>query len=127
MTKIYAVETGDYSDYSVVGVFSTEEKAKTLADWLGGDVTEWELDEVQVGDLPKDPCWSVTSLPNGIDIDGVYLDPCPSLSRLAYRNEINPYYGGRVNVVVFAPDEAHARKIAADLFREYKARGEMNQ
>jgi hypothetical protein len=44
MDKIWVVEEGEYSDYRVVGVFSTKENAELVADKFGGDVAEWPID-----------------------------------------------------------------------------------
>ena len=41
---IWVVEEGDYSDYRVVGVFSSEANAKQIAELVGGDVAEWPID-----------------------------------------------------------------------------------
>ena len=37
MTKVYMVTSGQYSDYRVVGLFSTEEKAQFVCDGLNQD------------------------------------------------------------------------------------------
>lgn len=44
--KVYAIENGEYSDYHIVGVFSTRENAEYACQHLrdGGQVVEWELD-----------------------------------------------------------------------------------
>lgn len=54
---IWVVEKGDYSDYQVVGVFSSRENAQLVADAINKDdpydkatVDEWPLDPV-VGEL----------------------------------------------------------------------------
>lgn len=51
LTKIWVVEQGSYSDYSVVGVFTSEKNARLVADAINvGDrydeatISEWELD-----------------------------------------------------------------------------------
>ena len=51
-TPIFAVEQGSYSDFRVVGVFSTREAAERLAAWINAgaswmdqaEVSEWVLD-----------------------------------------------------------------------------------
>ena len=47
--KVWAVEQGSYSDYHVVGVFSSEENAQKIVDFLHNDydqpsIVEWTLD-----------------------------------------------------------------------------------
>ncbi len=53
MTKVYAIEQGSYSDYRVVGVFSTRENAQTVVDYMkangrsyddDAEIAEWDLD-----------------------------------------------------------------------------------
>ena len=43
---IWVVEQGEYSDYRVVGVFTSEQNAQTVADAIGCDasVAQWPLD-----------------------------------------------------------------------------------
>lgn len=45
MSKVWWVETGSYSDYAVLGVYSTKENADLAAAQQGGSVVEVELDE----------------------------------------------------------------------------------
>jgi hypothetical protein len=43
--KVWVVEHGEYSDYRVVGVFSSEEKAQLIANAISGSiVNEWTMD-----------------------------------------------------------------------------------
>lgn len=42
---IYIVTEGEYSDYGIRGVFSTQAKAQAYVDGNGGDIEEWGLDE----------------------------------------------------------------------------------
>jgi len=51
MATVWVVEQGEYSDYRVVGVFTTEARAKAVADMVNGperaydaSVSEWPLD-----------------------------------------------------------------------------------
>jgi hypothetical protein len=46
MATIWVVEQGEYSDYRVVGVFSSKENAQQIRDAVGDDATvaEWTLD-----------------------------------------------------------------------------------
>lgn len=47
MASIWVIETGEYSDYNVVGVFSSEENAKLYAASAGiseDSISEWTLD-----------------------------------------------------------------------------------
>lgn len=44
-TSVWVVESGEYSDYRVVGVFSSKENAQQIADAIDDDATvaEWSL------------------------------------------------------------------------------------
>lgn len=44
MSKIYVVTDGEYSDYHIIGVCSTPERASVVATLYGGTVEEYELD-----------------------------------------------------------------------------------
>lgn len=47
MTTIYVVSTGDYSEYHIVGICSTKEKAEILQTATNADgIEEWPLDEL---------------------------------------------------------------------------------
>lgn len=48
MTTIYLVTSGEYSDYCVEGVFSSEKLAKEFAVKSGGEIEPWVLDERSV-------------------------------------------------------------------------------
>jgi len=54
MKKVYIVTQGSYSDYHIVNVFSTKEKADTYVKECGGDINEFELD------LPRNEWWEIT-------------------------------------------------------------------
>lgn len=47
MTSVWIIESGNYSDYQVNGIFSTKEKAERAAKWIDrSQVVERELDPV---------------------------------------------------------------------------------
>lgn len=72
---IWVIEEGEYSDYHVVGVYSTEENAKTVLEKMHGDapqIREWNLDP-DVEELRKGlSLWRVLMLKNG-DIENCEL------------------------------------------------------
>lgn len=52
---LYVVTEGEYSDYHIVGIYSTKEQAEKVKKYYSGlwdypDIEEWELD----GDVPED-------------------------------------------------------------------------
>ena len=113
MKKIYVLTEGDYSDYHIVGVYSTSElaqEAQTL--YPDSGIEEYDLD-----DIPEHPpgmlAWGV----NIEDSDIVYTylsDPqeCPS-----ERDCLNGVYA----VNCWAVDEEHANKIALDKYYQHQA------
>lgn len=52
--KVYVVTSGEYSDYRIVGIYSTEDKAQRVMDADRGDIDlydeyrieEWDIDEI---------------------------------------------------------------------------------
>lgn len=44
MKTVWVIETGEYPDYRVEGVFSTKERAEAVNAKVGGEVSEWPLD-----------------------------------------------------------------------------------
>lgn len=74
MGKVYVVTAGEYSDYDIVKIFSTCEKAQEyidIASSLGGiiqekfnDIQEWELDDFNISELYIQYCYkhSITNL-----------------------------------------------------------------
>ena len=45
MAKVWIVTSGEYSDYSIDGVFSTNELAAKYCEKWGGEIETWNLDE----------------------------------------------------------------------------------
>ena len=113
MKKIYVLTEGDYSDYHIVGVYSTSELAQEAQTLYPGSLIEnHDLD-----DIPEHPpgmlAWGV----NIEDSNIVYtylVDPheCP-----LERDCLNGVYA----VNCWAVDEEHANKIALDKYYQYQA------
>ena len=113
MKIIYVLTEGDYSDYHIVGVYSTQElaqEAQTL--YPDSGIEEYDLD-----DIPEHPpgmlAWGVTIKDSTIGY--TYLsDPheCPS-----ERDCPNGVYA----VNCWAVDEEHANKIALDKYYQHQA------
>ena len=134
MTKVYVVHSGDYSDRRIRGVFSDKQRAENFSQFLEGETIgqteEWELDgeaipswyasglrlfycgqvfqggsgndeEIEVG-----PTWMQSEW-QSIDLDSV---------RLSYHTRHST-----LSTYCLARDEAHALKIAADRFAQWKA------
>jgi hypothetical protein len=44
MKTVWVIEDGEYSDYHVVGVFTSKENAERIRQLAGGTVAEWDMD-----------------------------------------------------------------------------------
>lgn len=115
MTTVYVVTDGVYSDYSILGIYSSREKAeyaKMVYD-AGNEIKEWILDKLP----PHTPgmlFWRV-----GIGRDGANVSrtspgvrPGIDTATKGYRPPDSLYF------YIEARDEAHAIKIVS----EYRAR-----
>jgi hypothetical protein len=121
--KIYIVTAGDYSDYHINGVCSTEEKADELMKLTRGDyIEEFELDK-----FPEHPPglykFQVNMNKNG-DVpqrNGIYPMDCTDMFKIYAHDGIvvlplevdwQPSSDGYTSFYVWAKDETHAVKIA---------------
>ena len=117
MTTMYVVTSGAYSDYMVHGVYSTKERARAAADYIGwdGQVEEYDLD------------YAADPLLQGFRLLEVYIDrDGEAVVRKAYPSDAFHVVPGRwsfgqfgdervqMRGYVWARDEAHAIKIAND-------------
>ena len=127
MTKIYAVEVGDYSDYRVEGVFSTKENAEMYfaalpeSRWNIPNIAEWELDaHVDKLILGMKMFWV------RMDKDGnsVVNLTTPEESLCNDQFIDRGIMAGQLLCYVWATDHAHAAKIANERRVQYIASGE---
>ena len=136
MATIWVVEQGEYSDYRVVGVFTTKENAQQIADVVGDDATvaEWPLDpgieDMNAGRKP----FRVFMLRDGT-VEHVREE---TMDRSLLAGLDGPFLmkrGGRpfgataptppcLNVAVWAHDAEHATKIANEHRTRLIASGE---
>jgi len=122
MGNVWVIERGEYSDYHVVGVFTSEANAQVVLDKLGeGEIAKWVLDpaveELRAG-LEQ---WNVWILANG-DIErvnkakNVYSHELAGNVHIWLRSQAEFYNGKNapdvLDCTVWARDEAHAIKIA---------------
>ena len=126
MKTVWVVEEGSYSDYRVVGVFSSKENAEKVADLVGGCVDVWPLDP-RIEDMNEGRYPYFVSM----ERDGT--------TRMVKREQWHyafDRYHGRLDVeyplmhpkgtlvgVVFATDEEHAVKIANETRARYIVEG----
>lgn len=115
MTKIYIVSTGDYSDYCIMGVYSTHDKAIDAEAFYAGEIQEFELDEVPPH--PKGLKYFRVEMPESGEfrIRHIEGDGIESLIKTGYMESgigffepRPPYYV----LKVWAKDTQHAAKIA---------------
>ena len=127
--KIYLVSQGDYSDYHIVGAFSTHKKAKAFVDRFTVDreydayfknyrIASYDIDALEPA-ARKDMIW--VHLVMGRDGRTWNVTTGPDVPnkpmRELYRND-------RLMVTVEAKDVAHAVKIANEIRTRMIARGE---
>lgn len=130
--SIWVIEDGCYSDYHVVGVFTSLAAAEDIQKITGGSINEWPLDpaveEVRAGMRLH----SVLMLRNG---DVEHAEECePSAydiggSHRIWERSKAPAYRGRgipdaLHSHVWATDKAHAIKIVNEHRAELIANGE---
>ncbi len=127
---IWAVEVGQHADYRVVGVYSSEAKARVVADDAGGGVAEWPLDPF-LDEIHK----GLHQYHISVAYDGTvvrchaaefWTSPTQTeLSVNVYGRRCLPPQADRVWGQVLARDEQHAAKIANEFRARAIARNEM--
>lgn len=116
MNTIWVVEKGSYSDYRVVGVFSSKENAQRVADYVGGDVAEWPLDP-WADELNQGRSVYYVAMTRGGEVVNIYLDKdlyrhdSDRLTLHSSAKTKKTYIAGHV----FATDELHAIKIVNEI------------
>ena len=111
MSKVYVVTDGYYSDYHVLGVYSSMEKAEhaKLLYAADNDIGEYYLDEVPVSP-PGLLAYHVSMLVSG-DVKDIWQD---TVEGFKPRWFVAPQWGADVIVMfrVWARDREHAAKVA---------------
>jgi hypothetical protein len=125
MATIYIVTDGDYSDYSIYGVFSTKKNAERFRDHccLGGYIEEWGLDFPGPATENK-LFWKVFLDDDGniLDVDSAISDRFPRPAEIEYVRSRFGKAQSRWGAQCWATDREHAIKIAHDLWAQNKAR-----
>jgi len=132
--SIWAIEDGCYSDYHIVGVFSSEEKAQKIKNIVGGEVVEWNLDP------------GINEINKGLSMFSILMDYSGDIERLTKekictynlsdnglniweRTKAHAYQGKKVNDAVggfvWAKDQKHAIKIANEFRTQSIAENKM--
>jgi len=118
MKTIYILTAGDYSDYHIIGAYSTRElaeKAQFLYEY--SRIEEYSLDHVP--DAPPNmKAWSVYVS----DEEGISCYSTEPSDEIPYENYFTTRDGFlTASYHVWATDEDHARKIAQDQWYQHKA------
>ena len=142
MKSVWVIEQGSYSDYHVVGVFSSRENAEAIMEKAGGslydaEIDQWELDpgvEALHKGLNK---YSVWMLRNGDLESEIKRDEDPWRDSWAddlriWRRTQAPMYQGKgipdvLQASVWAKDEKHAVKIVNERRTQAIASGEWGE
>jgi len=121
MKTIYVLTEGSYSDYHIVGVYSTKElaeEAQSLHDCA-------EIEEYQLDNIPKYPpgmvAWHVRITRGEIWFGDSWQtnpfdDKVPSEEEYSYADGSSHYV-----VKCWATDKEHAEKIALDKYYQHQA------
>lgn len=109
MPTVYVVTDGDYSDYHIVGIYSTRELAERAQALFAAD----SVDEYPVDEMPSAPpglsAWSVTMNRHGDSLD-VHQIPISNIDGAA--GDWEPGHNGWATTRCLAADQPHALKIA---------------
>ena len=112
MAKVFLVTDGDYSDYRVISAFSKEEDANRYAEMIGAGVEFFELDKINLNNIPDGyKFWECTMLKNG-DVKGCCKTEPPDDDRGLCRK--TKYYDS-ITCSVLAVDDVHAIKITNEI------------
>jgi len=133
MAKAYVLTEGEYSDYHIIGVYSTRENAEAIKKWLlaGESENSYFASLVDIEEYELDPC--LDAIRQGLtayqvhmkwdgDTEGVYsADDCYSREEVL-GVELMAYPWG-IRGKVFARDEQHAVKIVNEKRAQMIAQG----
>jgi hypothetical protein len=107
---MYLVTAGSYSDYRVLGVYDTPEKAERARVLYDAD----DVEEFQLNEMPETPPgllpWRVVMTRDG----AAYLCVRES-APIEPSKELRAYGGGKMTGTVYAADEKHAVKIINEM------------
>ena len=118
MTTIYILTSGEYSDYRIVGAFSTEEKANAAIEFFGYEEHDCQVEEFEIDASPDSPF----APPPGMNAWRVFIsngnttaNRTPNDSELkSYFNVQQPTIHSSFVCTCHATDSEHAAKIASE-------------
>jgi len=127
--KVYVLTAGDYSDYHIVGVFSTKEKAQEFkklfpAEW-NDEYYDDDYDGIKEYDLDYNGRYQ-GMIDNGLHQYDAVMNvetekgraSLTDVEQLLTDNGFNGVYDGWIYKRVWAKDKDHAIKILSELRRE---------
>lgn len=133
MNKVYIITTGTYSDYHIVAVFTEQAKAEQFRDTYNSRIKylsqECRIEEYPIGSdmsLAGKDLYCARKI-HHVGIDARYMceEALDRADEIGIVKEIDGYLECFVAVPMNQDDpKEYARKVAADLFAEYKARKE---
>lgn len=127
---VYVITEGEYSDYHIVGIYSTrklaEDTLKLLKAHSGryyyyNDVEEWDLDTYQ----PQHTFLQVSYYYDSNEVHSLFVDQPMEFDRYYHSNNDNSRrYNAFMFTIPYNPrldDELVLRKVAQDRFAAWKA------
>ena len=133
--KVYVITEGQYSDYHICAVTDDPVSAEHLRTYYTTSPYSYvNIEEYETKSLPERPktCWyccyqigNASSMMQCTEVcyvsseDATIWDDETKINEVRYSE-----YGNSFFVYVFAKDEAHARKIAAEQIYQYKYKAE---
>ena len=128
MNTVYIITQGEYSDYHILGVFSTEEKAQEMVNWCGNDciIEEYTIDEcIPIPDETRWPYHIELQLSSGniLSIINENSRPFPN-ETINMSSTINDIWIKNDHLIItcWAETEDQAKKIATEKRQEYLAK-----
>lgn len=125
MKTAYVVTQGEYSEYRILGVYSTEEQANHVAEIRDGRVESYEVDVAL--DTPNGmKYYYVTMSFDGNRAKAHISDPFSYEHKMASNSKVSYSCYGSVTLHCWATDEKHAIKILNDRRIQMMASGELD-
>ena len=121
MTKTYVLTEGCYSEYHIVGVYSTQELAQEAQSlYPYSDIEEFDLDNI-----PEHPpgmkAWGMVFVDGKLNDNSRQISPNTE-SFPSEKDYTQLYDGKRIyRVYCWARDKDHAEKIALDKYYQHQA------
>ena len=122
MNTIYILTEGSYSDYHVIGVYSTKELAeKAQFVYEDSQIEEYTLDDVP--DYPPGMKGWYVNIDDAKPDELYSYQVSPDYATIPSESEYNYHYNKQTGYCVYcwAVDQEHAEKIALDKYYQHQA------